>query len=209
MMIELGYMDKDLDVLKYYFRVPGKDIDFGLRPIGSDVAILRLNKHATVTKVVELYVEKVQKMDLGDWTHEPLSVTLPRQRQEPQHALDLGDLTQAQGCGGNDSLGGGDDSPGGGDDSEGNGDDSEGEGDGSSHEVQYEDTKDSEDREFNADDELSEEDIDGSMNANATKKKTSKRRQTGEDSEGSLEANATKKKAYKKRQTKEDGNCYG
>ncbi|KAJ0693708.1 putative transposase, MuDR, plant [Helianthus annuus] len=213
MMMELGYMEEDLDLLKYYFRIPGEDMDFGLRPIGTDADIRRLIKHATKTKVIELYVEKVQKVDLGDLTQEPLNVVFPEQHHQLQNDPDLGDLTQEPGCGGDQnpvggdeipvggvgSPGGGDGSPGGGDsegsgdNNDGSGNDNEGSGDGSSGKVHGSSGKvqsegsDSEDPEFIPDDEVSEEDSEG-MNEHASNKR----------------ANATKSEAYKKVQTEED-----
>ncbi|KAJ0566483.1 putative transposase, MuDR, plant [Helianthus annuus] len=142
MMLELGYSEDDLDILKYYFRIPGEDMDFGLRPIGSDDDCRRLIRLATKCKVIELYVEKVQRVDLGELTQQPLNVIYPEQDQQPQNDPDLGDLTQEPVCGGDQnpvggdeipvggvgSPGGGDGSPGGGD-SDGSGDDNEGSGD--------------------------------------------------------------------------------
>ena len=37
MVLELGYSEEDISIFRYYFKVPGEDLDFGLRPLNGEI----------------------------------------------------------------------------------------------------------------------------------------------------------------------------
>ncbi|XP_076944386.1 uncharacterized protein LOC143615002 [Bidens hawaiensis] len=58
MVQHLGYSEEEvLTDQKFYFRIPGGDLDSGLRPLSNDADALSLIGYISVHKVIEVYVE--------------------------------------------------------------------------------------------------------------------------------------------------------
>ncbi|KAJ0472728.1 hypothetical protein HanOQP8_Chr15g0569131 [Helianthus annuus] len=68
MLISLGYSEED--IVTYHFKIPGEDLDLGLRPLGTDSDALKLIKYAETTKVIEVYVEHLNTFPRKDVSHE-------------------------------------------------------------------------------------------------------------------------------------------
>ncbi|KAM0013307.1 hypothetical protein Hdeb2414_s0045g00746241 [Helianthus debilis subsp. tardiflorus] len=68
MLISLGYSEED--IVTYHFKIPGEDLDLGLRPLGTDSDAIKLIKYAETTKVIEVYVEHLNTFPRKDVSHE-------------------------------------------------------------------------------------------------------------------------------------------
>ncbi|KAJ0715308.1 putative transposase, mutator type, MULE transposase domain-containing protein [Helianthus annuus] len=59
MIVCLGYSDED--IVTYHFKVPEEEsLDLGLRPLGIDSNVLNLIEYAESSKVIEVYVERLE-----------------------------------------------------------------------------------------------------------------------------------------------------
>ncbi|KAJ0447604.1 hypothetical protein HanLR1_Chr17g0665921 [Helianthus annuus] len=74
MLLAFGYSEED--VVVYHFRVPGKDLIVGLRPLGTDSDILRMISYVETNKVLDVYIQHVSRFSKKDVGKEPEYVDL-------------------------------------------------------------------------------------------------------------------------------------
>ncbi|KAF5755511.1 hypothetical protein HanXRQr2_Chr17g0803621 [Helianthus annuus] len=74
MLLAFGYSEED--VVVYHFRVPGKYLIVGLRPLGTDNDILRMISYVETNKVLDVYIQHVSRFSKKDVEKEPEYVDL-------------------------------------------------------------------------------------------------------------------------------------
>jgi hypothetical protein len=62
MMLQLGHTDDE--VMYYNFKIPGQNLDIGLRALGCDADVINMLQYVQMYKSIELYIEhKVSRVN--------------------------------------------------------------------------------------------------------------------------------------------------